>query len=130
MEVAARENAMAQESLHDLQDLVTKIAENEKLEESKDLATDIQDSLATPSTRDPPPEKNRGVSKAPFVVLVGADMPSVLSEISFGSNSEPRKVAAQNGPARKDRRRPLSRNIFLPGQPEQPLEQPAEIGLR
>jgi N-acetylmuramoyl-L-alanine amidase len=32
------------------------------------------------------PERNRGVRKAPFVVLVGADMPSVLAEISFISN--------------------------------------------
>jgi N-acetylmuramoyl-L-alanine amidase len=32
------------------------------------------------------PERNRGVRKAPFVVLVGADMPSVLAEIAFISN--------------------------------------------
>ena len=46
MEVAARENALSQESLHDLQDLIKKIARNEKIEESKELATDIQDSLS------------------------------------------------------------------------------------
>ena len=31
-------------------------------------------------------ERNRGVKKAPFIVLIGANMPSVLSEISFVSN--------------------------------------------
>src|SRR5579872_270838 len=86
MEVAARENATAQSSVHDLQDLVTKIAENEKVEESRDLAADIQDSLAASMRVTNHPERNRGVRKAPFVVLVGADMPSVLAEISFISN--------------------------------------------
>lgn len=86
MEVAARENATAQSSVHDLQDLVTKIAENDKVEESRDLAADIQDSLAASMRVNNHPERNRGVRKAPFVVLVGADMPSVLAEISFISN--------------------------------------------
>ena len=86
MEVAARENATAQSSVHDLQDLVTKIAANEKVEESRDLAADIQDSLAASMRVTSRPERNRGVRKAPFVVLVGADMPSVLAEISFISN--------------------------------------------
>jgi N-acetylmuramoyl-L-alanine amidase len=85
MEVAARENATAQEGVHDLQDLVKKIAQTEKIEESKEFAEDIQDSL---SKRIPKPGKmkNRGVRKAPFVVLIGADMPSILTEISFLSN--------------------------------------------
>jgi N-acetylmuramoyl-L-alanine amidase len=86
MEVAARENAAAQSSVHDLQDLVTKIARNEKVEESRDLAADIQESLASSMQIGNRPERNRGVRKAPFVVLVGADMPSVLTEISFISN--------------------------------------------
>jgi N-acetylmuramoyl-L-alanine amidase len=86
MEVAARENATAQSSVHDLQDLVTKIAANEKVEESRDLAANIQDSLAAAMRVSNRPERNRGVRKAPFVVLVGADMPSVLAEISFISN--------------------------------------------
>ncbi len=86
MEVAARENATAQSSVHDLQDLVTKIARNEKIEESRDLAADIQESLAGSMQIGNRPERNRGVRKAPFVVLIGADMPSVLTEISFISN--------------------------------------------
>lgn len=88
MEVAARENATSENSVHDLQDIVAKIARNEKIEESRDLASIIQDSLAT-RTADADlnrGQRNRGVRKAPFVVLIGADMPSVLAEISFLSN--------------------------------------------
>ena len=86
MQVAARENASAQSSVHDLQDLVAKIARNEKIGESRDLAADIQESLASLMQVGKRPERNRGVRKAPFVVLVGADMPSVLAEIAFMSN--------------------------------------------
>ena len=86
MEVAARENADSQESLHDLQDLIKKIARNDKIEESKELATDVQDTLAERLQLVSRRERNRGVKKAPFVVLIGANMPSVLSEISFVSN--------------------------------------------
>jgi N-acetylmuramoyl-L-alanine amidase len=92
MEVATRENALSQTSLHDLQDIIKKIARNEKIEESKELASDIQDSLThrlqTVSQR----QKNRGVKKAPFVVLIGANMPSVLTEISFISNPNDEKL--------------------------------------
>jgi N-acetylmuramoyl-L-alanine amidase len=86
MEVAARENAAAQEGVHDLQDLVKRIAQTEKIEESKELAEDVQDSLAKRIQKSSKPVKNRGVRKAPFVVLIGADMPSILTEISFLSN--------------------------------------------
>jgi N-acetylmuramoyl-L-alanine amidase len=86
MEVAARENASSQEGVHELQDLVMKIAKTEKIDESKELAEDIQDSLAKRMQKTSKPVKNRGVRKAPFVVLIGADMPSILTEISFLSN--------------------------------------------
>jgi N-acetylmuramoyl-L-alanine amidase len=86
MEVAARENATAQGGVHELQDLVMKIARTEKIDESKELAEDIQDSLSKRIQKSSKPMKNRGVRKAPFVVLIGADMPSILTEISFLSN--------------------------------------------
>ena len=86
MEVAARENATAQGGIHELQDLVMKIAGTEKIDESKELAEDIQDSLSKRIQKSHKPMKNRGVRKAPFVVLIGADMPSILTEISFLSN--------------------------------------------
>ncbi len=86
MEVASRENALSGNGVHDLQDIVKKIANNEKIEESRDLATMIQDSLSKRMENLNRGERNRGVRKAPFVVLIGADMPSVLAEISFLSN--------------------------------------------
>ncbi len=86
MEVAARENAASQQGIHDLEDVVMKIARTEKIDESKELAEDIQDSLAKRIQKTAKPVKNRGVRKAPFVVLIGADMPSILTEISFLSN--------------------------------------------
>ncbi|MGH9687110.1 MAG: N-acetylmuramoyl-L-alanine amidase [Candidatus Acidiferrales bacterium] len=86
MAVAARENATSDEMEHDLPDLLKKIARNDKIEESKELAEDIQDSLAARLELVSRNEKNRGVRKAPFVVLIGANMPSVLAEISFLSN--------------------------------------------
>ena len=86
VEVAARENAQSQQSMHDLQDLIKQIARNDKIEESKELASDIQDSLTQRLQLVSRDERNRGVKKAPFVVLIGANMPSILSEISFVSN--------------------------------------------
>jgi len=72
--------------VHDLQDLVLKITRTEKIDESKELAEDIQDSLSRRIQKTNNPVKNRGVRKAPFVVLIGAAMPSILTEISFLSN--------------------------------------------
>jgi len=91
MEVASRENALSANGVHDLQDIVAKIARSEKIEESRDLATLIQDSLSKRMESANRGERNRGVRKAPFVVLIGADMPSVLAEISFLSNPNDEK---------------------------------------
>jgi N-acetylmuramoyl-L-alanine amidase len=92
LEVAARENALSQSGLHDLQDMIKKIARNEKVEESKELADDIQGSLAKRMQQYSRNERDRGVKRAPFVVLIGANMPSVLSEISFLSNPADEKM--------------------------------------
>src|SRR6266436_3117532 len=86
MEGAARENATAQESVHDLEEIVKKITRSEKIDESREFAADIQESLAKRIQKLNKTVKDRGVRKAPFVVLVGADMPSILTEISFLSN--------------------------------------------
>lgn len=91
MEVASRENALSENGVHDLQDIVKKIASNEKIEESRDLASMIQDSLSKRMENLNRGDRNRGVRKAPFVVLIGADMPSVLAEISFLSNPSDEK---------------------------------------
>ncbi|HLI83517.1 MAG TPA: N-acetylmuramoyl-L-alanine amidase, partial [Bryobacteraceae bacterium] len=86
LDVAARENASSQKSVFELRDLIQKITLHDKLEESREFANRIQSSLYALSLRNFPGEKNRGVRKAPFVVLIGAEMPSVLAEIGFLSN--------------------------------------------
>jgi N-acetylmuramoyl-L-alanine amidase len=95
MEVAARENASSDQGIHDLEDMVKKIARNEKIDESKEFAEDIQDSLAKRMQKTSKTVKDRGVRKAPFVVLIGADMPSILTEISFLSNPADEKLLKQ-----------------------------------
>jgi N-acetylmuramoyl-L-alanine amidase len=86
LEVAARENATSQESVHQLQDLIKKIAMTEKIEESEDFAKLVQREVYTRVTKVSGAQRDRGVKKAPFVVLIGANMPSVLAEISFLTN--------------------------------------------
>jgi N-acetylmuramoyl-L-alanine amidase len=87
LEVAARENAVSEKSIHELQDLVKKITLKEKIDESRELASDVQQSLYSGLSAKNPGIRNRGVKKAPFVVLIGANMPSILAEISFVSNT-------------------------------------------
>lgn len=86
LEVAARENAVSEKSIYELQDLVKKIALKEKIEESREFAGDVQQSLHSGLSAKSPGIRNRGVKKAPFIVLIGANMPSILAEISFVSN--------------------------------------------
>jgi N-acetylmuramoyl-L-alanine amidase/type II secretory pathway predicted ATPase ExeA len=96
-ELASRENALAQSSLHDLPDLITKIARNEKTAESRLLAVDIQNTLSQRLQLVGEHQTNRGVKQAPFVVLTGANMPAVLSEISFVSNSRDETLLLESG---------------------------------
>jgi N-acetylmuramoyl-L-alanine amidase len=86
LEVAARENAVSEKSIYELQDLVKKIALKEKIEESREFAGDVQESLHSGLAAKSPGIRDRGVKKAPFIVLIGANMPSILAEISFVSN--------------------------------------------
>lgn len=92
LEVAARENATSQESVHQLQALIKKIALTEKIEESQDFATQIQREIFSRLRKFSGGQKNRGVKKAPFVVLIGANMPSVLAEISFLTNPQDERL--------------------------------------
>jgi N-acetylmuramoyl-L-alanine amidase len=88
LEVAARENAVSEKSIHELQDLVKKIALKEKIEESREFAGDVQHALHSGLAAKSPGIRDRGVRKAPFIVLIGANMPSILAEISFVSNPD------------------------------------------
>ncbi|MGC2171047.1 MAG: N-acetylmuramoyl-L-alanine amidase [Candidatus Sulfotelmatobacter sp.] len=86
LEVAARENAVSEQSIYELQDLVKKIALKDKIEESREFAGDVEESLHSGLAAKSPAIRDRGVKKAPFIVLIGANMPSILAEISFVSN--------------------------------------------
>lgn len=86
LELAARENAGSSRTVYDLRDLLHKIALHDKIEESREFAARVQQSLYTASSRANIRTRDRGVRKAPFVVLIGAAMPSVLAEIGFVTN--------------------------------------------
>ena len=88
LEVAARENAVGDESIHQLSDLVKKITLQDKISESREFASDVEQSLYSGLEEGNPGLKDRGVKKAPFVVLIGANMPSILAEISFLTNPD------------------------------------------
>jgi N-acetylmuramoyl-L-alanine amidase len=105
--VAARENASSQKSVHDLRDLITNITRSEKMEESKDLAERIQSELHTFCARYHRGVRDRGVKSAPFVVLIGAEMPSILAEVGFLSN--PREETLLKRP---DHRQKLAEALF------------------
>ena len=88
LEVAARENAVSSSSVHQLSDLVRKIALKDKIDESREFAADVDEGLYSGLKSGNPGLKDRGVKKAPFVVLIGAQMPSILAEISFLTNPD------------------------------------------
>jgi N-acetylmuramoyl-L-alanine amidase len=71
-----------------LPDFVKAIALNNKLDESRDLATYVQQSMIERLKGSYRDVKDLGVKQAPFVVLIGASMPSVLAEISFVTNAQ------------------------------------------
>ena len=88
MAVAGRENADSNRSVYDLSDLVRKITLSDKIDESREFAGDVQQQLYAGLLFGNAGLKNRGVKQAPFVVLIGAQMPSILAEISFLTNPE------------------------------------------
>ena len=69
--------------MRNLPDIVKAIALNNKLDESRDFATSVQGALHERLRRVDRDVKNLGVKQAPFMVLIGATMPSVLVEIAF-----------------------------------------------
>jgi N-acetylmuramoyl-L-alanine amidase len=85
-EIAARENSSSAKTISDLEDLIKKIAQADKSAESRELASIMQRKLFTGSQKLSSSTKNRGVRSAPFIVLIGANMPSVLAEVAFISN--------------------------------------------
>ncbi len=88
MRVAALENATSARQVNDLQSILLDLMYNSKINESLKLAELVQDEMITGLNRQYRAVNNLGVKKAPFVVLIGAQMPSILTEIAFLSNPE------------------------------------------
>jgi N-acetylmuramoyl-L-alanine amidase len=84
--VAARENSASGGSMNSLPDIVKAIALNNKVDESRDFATYVQRAMTDKLRSHNKDLRDLGVKQAPFVVLIGAAMPSVLAEISFVTN--------------------------------------------
>lgn len=86
LDVAIRENATSEISMSELHDVIQKITAHDKAQESREFADKIQKALYAFSARSFPGEYDRGVKHAPFVVLIGTNMPAVLTEIGFVTN--------------------------------------------
>ncbi|MCF8093759.1 MAG: N-acetylmuramoyl-L-alanine amidase [Desulfobacteraceae bacterium] len=84
--VAARENATSEKNISELQNILDDLMRNAKVNESSRLATYVQNALYGNLENNYSRIKNKGVKQAPFYVLLGAQMPSVLIETSFISN--------------------------------------------
>ena len=94
--VAARENATSLKTMGTLPALLNAIALNNKLDESRELATILQTNMVRRLSSQNKNVRDLGVKQAPFVVLIGAQMPSVLSEISFLSNRNEASLLKQS----------------------------------
>ena len=86
LETAARENASSERGVFELRDLLQKIALKDKIDESREFASRVNAALYKSWYNPTANVRNRGVKRAPFVVLIGANMPSILTEIGFLSN--------------------------------------------
>ena len=91
-ELAAKENAYSQFNQAKLNDLLAKITLNNKKEESRELATFIQTNLYRHAKAGNSYTRNLGVKSAPFVVLIGANVPSILVEVSFVNHQHEGKL--------------------------------------
>jgi len=94
--VAARENATSLQTMGTLPAIVKAIALNNKLAESKEFATLLQSQLVRRMRTQSAATRDHGVKQAPFVVLIGAQMPSVLTEIAFVTNRPEAGLLKQN----------------------------------
>ena len=95
MRVAALENATTTMNISDLQDILTDLMQNSKIQESSILAEYVQSRLVSGLRENNYSTTDLGVKQAPFYVLIGAEMPAVLAEISFISNPQDAKRLRQ-----------------------------------
>jgi len=87
IEVAARENAAVQRSMSDLQLILNDLMLNSKINESSKFANSVHTSVVSSALNTGYDGKNLGVKQAPFYVLLGAQMPAILLELGFLTNS-------------------------------------------
>ena len=87
IQVAARENATTSKSISDLQFIINDLMLTSKINESSRFATSTQKSIISSLSSSGHTCKDLGVKQAPFYVLMGAQMPSILVEIGFITNT-------------------------------------------
>ena len=95
--LAARENAGSSRTMGNLPDIVKAIALNNKIDESRDFASMIHASMLERLRKADRSARNLGVKQAPFMVLIGATMPSVLAEVSFLTNRDEATLLRSQG---------------------------------
>ena len=88
LRLAQQENAGSEYGLSDFKEIMEKLGKTMKVQESKEFAESIQAKLFLNSRKHREDIQNYGVKRAPFVVLLGVEVPSVLAEVSCLSNSE------------------------------------------
>ena len=103
LDIAARENAASDRPTSHMQDIVRQIMTQEWRDESREFAGHVQRALASRSDLG----RDRGVKQAPLVVLVGANMPSILAEVSFISNPDDERLLRS-----EDRRQQIADALF------------------
>jgi N-acetylmuramoyl-L-alanine amidase len=86
--VAARENATSEKNISDLAYILSDLMKHTKIEESTRLANIVQTSVVAGMGKQYSEIADLGVKQAPFYVLLGARMPSILVETSFLSNKK------------------------------------------
>ena len=101
LDLAARENAGSQGSVSQLHDLLEKAMLNDKLKESSEFAGKVMQALTNTTSAGGAKARNRGVRRAPFIVLIGTQMPAVLAEVGFISN--PAEEALMAKPAHRQK---------------------------
>jgi N-acetylmuramoyl-L-alanine amidase len=107
LDLATRENATADSSISDLNDLLHRAVLETKREESREFAQKVQASLLAASRKTNSNARDRGVRQAPFVVLIGASMPSILAEIGFVSNPRDERLLR-----RSDQREKIAEALY------------------
>ncbi len=96
LQLAARENATTTKGLHDLKNILKDYILSAKKEESQQVAGYVQKYMVKKVSMKYSHVKDRGVKKAPFVVMIGADIPSLLIEASFITNPREEKRLKSN----------------------------------